>query len=206
MIILYYDSAGWNGKGVSLSFFLKISSRSLYRRFSRKKSPTFVFFSSLKEKNEMPYTHTSTHRKVSSPKTLPQNGINSTAWPYHQIVVFHLAYVESVSVRFRSKERETRVKDLAKNGARKRAGRVAMVQFFARPKLKIPFLGLFLLRNQTQTLATSESYVSLPDRSRDNFYQNLLARPGPSTSRSTGISVPSNMCGLRNWSENNSKH
>ena len=36
-----------------------------------------------------------------------------------------------------------------------------------------------MLRNQTQTLATSESYVSLPDRSRDNFYQNLLTRPGP---------------------------
>ena len=49
--------------------FLKISSRSLYRRFSRKKSPTFVFLSSLKEKNAIPYTHTSRQRKVSSPKT-----------------------------------------------------------------------------------------------------------------------------------------
>ena len=52
-----------------LSRFLKISSRSLYGRFSRKKSPGFVFLSSLKEKNEMPYNHTSTQKKVSSPKT-----------------------------------------------------------------------------------------------------------------------------------------
>ena len=34
-----------------------------------------------------------------------------------------LAYVASVSVRFRSKERGTRVKDRAKNDASKRAGR-----------------------------------------------------------------------------------
>ena len=34
-----------------------------------------------------------------------------------------VACVVSVSVRFRSKERETRVKDRAKNGASKRAGR-----------------------------------------------------------------------------------
>ena len=59
-----------------------------------------------------------------------------------------LAYVASVSVRFRSKERGTRVKDRAKNGASKRAGRgVALVSFLARSKPKIPFLGLFLLRN-----------------------------------------------------------
>ena len=43
-----------------------------------------------------------------------------------------LACVASVSVRFRSKERGTRVKDRAKNGASKRA------------KPKIPFLVLFL--------------------------------------------------------------
>ena len=46
-------------------------------------------------------------------------------------------------------------------------------------KTENPVPRSFLLRNQTQTLATSESYVSLPDRCRDNFYQNLLARPGP---------------------------
>ena len=55
-----------------------------------------------------------------------------------------LACVASVSVWFRSKERGTRVKDLAKIG----------VSFLARSKPRIPFLGLSLLRNQTKTLAT----------------------------------------------------
>ena len=84
-----------------------------------------------------------------------------------------VAFVASVSVRFRSKERGTRVKDRAKNGASKRAGRgwgrkegrffpspsphfhfLALVSFLARPKPRIPFLGLSLLQNQTETLAT----------------------------------------------------
>ena len=57
-----------------------------------------------------------------------------------------LAYVASVSVRFRSKERGTRVKDRAKNDASKRAGREWLsFHFPARSKPKIPFLGLFLL-------------------------------------------------------------
>ena len=77
----------------------------------------------------------------------------------------------NVSVRFRSKERGTRVKLCVKNGATKTAGRggeerketagpsfpsplsfFALVPFFARPKPEIPFLGLSLLRNQ-ETLA-----------------------------------------------------
>ena len=45
------------------------------------------------------------------------------------------ACVANVSVRFRSKERGTRFKDRAKNGASTRA----------QPKPKIPFLGLSLL-------------------------------------------------------------
>ena len=95
-------------------------------------------------------------------------------------------------MRFRSKERGTRVKDRAKNGVSKRAGRgwgkirrrvrwrtqvfkiegfvckrflpsspafptfifLALVSFLARPKPRIPFHGLSLLRNQTETLAT----------------------------------------------------
>ena len=87
-----------------------------------------------------------------------------------------LACVARVSVRFRSKERGTKVKDRAKNDANKRAGRscrrfipfpppfplppsllfhfLALVLFLGRPKPKIPFPGLFLLRNQTDTLAT----------------------------------------------------
>ena len=85
-----------------------------------------------------------------------------------------LACLASVSVRFYgSRERGTRVKVRAKNGASKRAGRgwgrkegpsfpfpsphfhfLAFVSFLARPKPRIPFLGLSLLRNQTETLAT----------------------------------------------------
>ena len=57
-----------------------------------------------------------------------------------------LACVASVSVRFRSKERGTRVKDRAKNG-------VSWLLFhFSRGNPRIPFLGLSLLRNQTETL------------------------------------------------------
>ena len=53
----------------------------------------------------------------------------------------------------RSKEKGTRVKDRTKNRASKRAG-LALVPFFAWPKPKILFLGLPLLRNHTETLAT----------------------------------------------------
>ena len=64
---------------------------------------------------------------------------------------YFVACVANVSVRFRSKERRTRLKDRAKNGASKRA-------VLARPKPRIPFLGLSLLRNQTETLATQARY------------------------------------------------
>ena len=53
-----------------------------------------------------------------------------------------VACVASVSVRFRSKERGTRVKDRAKNGASSR--------FISRAAKT----GLSFLRNQTETLAT----------------------------------------------------
>ena len=66
----------------------------------------------------------------------------------------YVACVASVSVRFRSKERGTRVKGRAKNGVSERA----LVSFLARPKPRIPFLGLSLLRNQTETLATQASH------------------------------------------------
>ena len=84
-----------------------------------------------------------------------------------------LACVASVSVRFRSKQRGTRVKDRAKNGVSDRAGRgwgkeetfpspsphfhfFALVSFLARPKPRIPFVSFFTpkRRNQTETLAT----------------------------------------------------
>ena len=78
----------------------------------------------------------------------------------HNTVRFDLACVASVSLRCRSKERGTRVKDRTKNGASKRAG-MALVSFLARPKPRIPFLGLSLLRNQTETLATQASFDCL---------------------------------------------
>ena len=64
----------------------------------------------------------------------------------------YVAYVASVSVRFRSKERG--VKGRAKNGVSERA----LVSFLERPKPRILFLGLSLLRNQTETLATQASH------------------------------------------------
>ena len=57
-----------------------------------------------------------------------------------------VACVASVSVRFRSKERGTRVK-------------IALVSFLARPKPRIPFLGLSLLRNQAKTLSTQATVL-----------------------------------------------
>ena len=55
----------------------------------------------------------------------------------------------------RSKEKGKRVKDRRKNGASKRAG-LALVPFFARPKPKNSFLGLSLLQNHTEMLATQD--------------------------------------------------
>ena len=94
--------------------------------------------------------------------------------------IFLIACVASVSVRFRSKERGTRVKDRAKNGVSKRAGRggeerketsflspsphfhfLALVSFLARPKLRILFLGLSLLRNLRETLATQAIFLTI---------------------------------------------
>ena len=66
-----------------------------------------------------------------------------------------LAGVASVSVRFRSKERGTSQRPREKAfpcglGAKNEE----RVKDRARPKPRIPFLGLPLLRNQTETLAT----------------------------------------------------
>ena len=134
-----------------------------------------------------------------------------------------IAYVASVSVQFRSKERGTRVKDRAKNGVSKTAGRgwgrkegnagiqtsrfwkpptwvchvlvctptfdtviscdnwpinclaffsffpslsplfhfFALVSFLARPKPRILFVCLSVLRNQTETLATQARLWSI---------------------------------------------
>ena len=66
------------------------------------------------------------------------------------VFIYTLVYYHSmcginigVSVRFRSKERETRVKHRAKSF-------LPLVSFLARSKPNVPFLGLSLLRNQTR--------------------------------------------------------
>ena len=71
---------------------------------------------------------------------------SAKSWPFKM----KIACVASVSVGFRRKERGTRVKDREKSGASKRA----LVSFLARSKPKVPFLGISLLRNQTEMLAT----------------------------------------------------
>ena len=58
-----------------------------------------------------------------------------------------IVYVASVSVLFPSKDR-------AKNGPSPLFHFLALVSFLARPKPRISFLGLSLLRNSTETLAT----------------------------------------------------
>ena len=101
-----------------------------------------------------------------------------------------LACVASVSVRFGSKERGTRVKHRAKNGLSKIAGRgfhfLALVSFLARPNPRIPFPGLSLLRNQTETLATQArrplffSFLTSTRRMLKSWLVRLLA----------GVSLP----------------
>ena len=97
-------------------------------------------------------------------------------------------------MRFRKKERGTRVKDREKSGASKRARRgwgrkegnvgfqnrgvclqafpsfpspsplfyfLALVSFLARSIPKVPFFGISLLRNQTETLATQATLIKV---------------------------------------------
>ena len=106
-----------------------------------------------------------------------------------------LACVASVSLEFWSKEQPTRVKDQAKYGVSKRAGRgwgrkegirqafpsfpfpsplfhfLALIPFFLRPKSEVPFHGLSLLQNQTEvTLATqSKSQLKGVKKGRDQL-------------------------------------
>ena len=63
-------------------------------------------------------------------------------YPFHHQLAC-VASVASVSVRFRCKERGTRVKNRAENGA---------------AKTENPVLGFSLLRNQTETLATEANH------------------------------------------------
>ena len=72
-----------------------------------------------------------------------------------------LACVASVSVWFRRNERGTRVKDREKSGAK------SGYRFISRAVIpKVPFLGISLLRNQTETLATQA--ISVPENTFTN--------------------------------------
>ena len=81
------------------------------------------------------------------------------------IIVLILACVASVSVRFApppppppgTKKEERESENRAKKGASKRA----LVLFLARPKPRILFLGLSLLRNQTETIATQAILIQV---------------------------------------------
>ena len=87
-----------------------------------------------------------------------------------------VASVASVSVRFRRKEGGTRVTDRKKSAVSKRGGRgarvkvrvfhfLALVSFLARSKPKVPFLGISLLRNHTEALAT-QAKIAVSERPR----------------------------------------
>ena len=78
-----------------------------------------------------------------------------------------IACVASVSVRFRSKERGTRVKLTARQMAQ------VLEPFLARSKPKIPFLCLSLLRNLTETLATQ---ATIPTTQTTTFVRSLDSR------------------------------
>ena len=95
-----------------------------------------------------------------------------------------IACVASVSVWFRRKERGTRDKDRAKNGARgEGVGKtfpsfpsptplfhfLALVSFLAQPKPKIPLLGLSLLRKLPETHATQ------PKSAKKNFADSKIS-------------------------------
>ena len=81
--------------------------------------------------------------KKSTPRSKGRSVATQIPPSYAPVLV---ACVASVSVRFRSKERGTRVK-------------MALVSFLVRPKPRIPFLGLSLLRNQTKTLSTQATVL-----------------------------------------------
>lgn len=82
-------------------------------------------------------------------------------WWYKKLILNDILCVHSLCSKhlcaFQSKERRTRVKDSAKKGASKTAGGREGGHFSRGQNTKIPFLGLSLLRNQMETLATHSS-------------------------------------------------
>ena len=107
---------------------------------------------------------------------------HGTKWPDSELrhpSAWKVTCVASVSVQFSSKEQGTRVKDRAKNGAS-----LALVSFLARPKPRIPFLGLSLLRNQMETLATQATWKEPLISRKSIAFSHAYIHSFPSTSNS----------------------
>ena len=85
------------------------------------------------------------------------------------LVVRTLACVESVSVWFRSKQGGTRI---SKDRAKMAFHFLALVSFLSLSKPKMPFHGLSLLRNQTETFATQTMHAREP---ASFWWENVVA-------------------------------
>ena len=72
--------------------------------------------------------------------------------PLSLLLIFMIACVASVSVRFRSKERGTRVKDRAKNGSSKRAGRGRGSFLPSPPPTPLSFFGFCFISRAAKTV------------------------------------------------------
>ena len=88
-----------------------------------------------------------------------------------------VACVASVSVLFLSKDHVKNGRAVSEQGPREKS---ALVSFLARPKPRIPFLGLSLLRNSTETLATQANAVGkgspIEFPAVDGLHQKVLQR------------------------------
>ena len=126
--------------------------------------------------------------KEQGTRVFPTGTLATHAMPFPSVnrVRWRVGCVASVSVRFRSKERGgTRVKDRAKNGVSKRALSVFGSCFISRrPKSRIPFLDLSLLRNQTETLVTQAKWrdIFVSKHPHVNHHQNAPSERVPSSS------------------------
>ena len=96
----------------------------------------------LQNQREMEEMKKSWHERLAEQEAANKVG---HVYPFHHQLacVASVASVASVSVRFHSKERGTRVKNRAENGA---------------AKTENPVFGLSLIRNQTETLATQANH------------------------------------------------
>ena len=144
-------------------------------------------------------------------------------WLIFTTKVLHLilACVASVSLRFRSKEREMRVKDRMKNGASKRAGKgwerkvrfpsfpfpsplfhcLALGPFLARPKPKISFNFVLKVRARNSEMAYSLDRINYWDVFIDQQDQNNRNLIGSLNEFETGL-----LCYLKPGTFSSFKH